>query len=134
MLAVYKLAIDELGFFSMVMQNNEQNYLTLALFRTVFEKLKASEIPFTQELNRLLRTKEGMRFIAKIQLFIFQKVIDADNEIKKNFLIFMVTLVSSKNKFERRKTYFENLSITKEEIEAIDLEKTMDEIFTEDDK
>ena len=129
MLAVYKLATNPS--IKLLLSNNKfsQKYLILGLFRTVFEKLKTPEIPFSKELNRLLETEKGIIFITKIQLFILKQIKDADNEINKNFFKFVITLLSSETKFDYWKKHFAILTITQEDIEAINIEETLKELF-----
>lgn len=120
MLVVYKLQtlLPIASAFS-----SNKTHLIFGLFKTVFEKLKSPEIPFTRELNRLLETEQGLVFLTKIQLFILTNL--GIVEGKGNALTKIIMAISSKVKFESRKTYFENLLISKEDIDKIDIEESI---------
>ena len=91
---------------------NPESALLFGLFKTVFGKLKTGDIPFTKAINLLLDKEEGRAYLVKIHQYISLKY---NETIRKHPLFPQKD--SFEIKFNTAKDYFENIPITKAEIE-----------------
>lgn len=125
MLAVYKLKIEMAALLNL---KTPKFYLSLGLFKTVFDRLKPSETPFANEINRLLATEHGIAFLLKIQIYILLKLKEMDKNVPKSGLKNVFALFVDSAKFNHRKTYFEVIDIEKRDIEKIDIDSAVKEL------
>jgi hypothetical protein len=130
---LYEVIFNEKSYFEdmlsvyMLFQNLElymkakskKPYISLGLFKTVFERVKPEGIPFSKALNGLMENEKSLVFIFKIQLFILEKIKEHDNLESKNVIRSIIGFFSNKSKFESLMSYFENIVFTKEDIDKV---------------